>query len=239
MGNLVDAIIPARIGSKRLPKKNIRNLNGVPAIVRTIRNLQESGVFQNIIVSTDSDEIREICKPENIVCDSLRPPELSDDFTTILQVMKFELSLSGDINDPEKVTACIFPTAFLISAEEIIKAHKQFMEGAMNNFLICASSYRHPIERALVKGNDGKFSMQNPEFRLTRTQDLPKSYYDLGQFYFAKNQTWKTADDVFQGCDCYLVEQTSIIDIDDEQDWKLAEDLVLIQEGKKIRKPPN
>jgi pseudaminic acid cytidylyltransferase len=232
----VDVIIPARIGSKRLPKKNIKELNGVPAIVRTIRNLKESGIFENIIVSTDSDEVREVCRPEKIICETLRPPELSNDLTPILEVMRYELALNTGSENTDRITACVFPTAFLISPNDYVSSYEQFSHGARDNFLICASSYRHPIERALIKTADGRFAMKNPDFRFTRTQDLPKSYYDLGQFYFARNEIWRFTNDVFAGCDCYFVDSNKVFDIDDEEDWKLAEEQVLINECNKVKK---
>lgn len=220
----INVIIPARIGSKRIPKKNIKELHGKPIILHTIETIKESEIFSEIYVSTDSVEIQSMVVSNGVRCDKLRPENLADDFTPILDVMKYEIRTNPKIFKPNSVLACVFPTSVLLKSTDYISALEHFCNGSMKNFLISGAKYPHPPQRALIRNSSGGFKLVDPAMKFIRTQDLPEHFYDLGQFYFALTNTWLEADDVFNNCDCYLMSPNQVIDIDNFSDFQSLEE---------------
>jgi pseudaminic acid cytidylyltransferase len=220
----VNAIIPARIGSKRIPKKNIKKLNGKPLILHTIDKMVNSSIFTEIYVSTDSEDIQSLVSSSNVKSGTLRPKNLADDFTPILEVVKYEINSNPQLFSPNSVLACVFPTSVMLKEDDYVAAFEQFTNGPMSNFLISGAKFPHPIERALIRTETGRFKLADSSMKFTRTQDLPEHYYDLGQFYFALAETWLKAEDVFENCDCYLMSASDVVDIDNPADFKLLEE---------------
>ncbi len=224
MAIAINVIIPARIGSKRIPKKNIKDLHGKPIILHTIETIKQSEIFSEIYVSTDSFEIQEMVASNGVRCDKLRPENLADDYTSILDVVKYEIRANPKIFRPNSVLACVFPTSVLLQATDYISASEQFLNGSMKNFLISGAKYPHPLQRALIRNSSGGFKLVDPTMKFVRTQDLPEHFYDLGQFYFALTNKWLEADDVFNNCDCYLMSSNQVIDVDDFSDFQSLEE---------------
>lgn len=217
-------MIPARMGSKRIPNKNIKELNSIPIIVRTLRNMQASKVFDEIIVSTDSETIMEMVIQEGAICDGLRPLNLADDLTPVLPVVHHEINKYNLQKTPHVILGCIFPTSVFLRKEDYEGAFAKFLD-SMNppTFLISASKFVHPIDRAMSINTNGKLVPINIDKFKNRTQDLPVTYYDCGQFYFATVDNWIKRDQDKIALDFIVLNQDRLFDIDTLEDWERAE----------------
>jgi pseudaminic acid cytidylyltransferase len=217
------AIIPARIGSKRIPKKNIKLFLGKPIIAYSIEAALETKLFDRIIVSTDSQEVVEIAKSYGAEVPFLRPAELSDDFTGTDEVILHALNwLIGHGTNIEYV-CCVYATAPLIDSEYVRKGLELLKEKkAATAFSV--STYPFPIYRSLKINEDGRLQMICPDYMNVRSQDLSEAYHDAGQFYWADvkryliEKRFYSRDAIPVVLPRYLVQ-----DIDTEEDWKRAE----------------
>lgn len=226
MKNKNICIIPARSGSKRIPGKNWKDLNGIPIIVRTIKSIQKSGVFDQIYVSTDSSEIKTIVESIGVSIGEMRSAELSDDSTPIIDVIQYEIKRNGFHLNSNNLVACVLPTAVFLQPshfENAFNVYSKKEKSGESNLLICASRYKHPIDRALKISENGNLIPLNQSTFKMRTQDLPERYYDAGQFYFGSVNTWLDNSINASKFDFVLVEETDIFDIDNMTDWILAE----------------
>jgi pseudaminic acid cytidylyltransferase len=217
------AIIPARGGSKRIPKKNIKSFAGKPIIAYSIGAAKKTGLFKRIIVSTDSKEISEISKTHGAETPFVRPPEISDGHTgtnpVIFHALQWLLE-HGEIIDN---ICCIYPTAPLIQSKyihegfELIRKHKAASA-------IGVTTFPSPIFRAYKTNDSGRIEMIWPENFNTRSQDLPDVFHDAGQFYWAdtkkflKEKSFLSSDAIPVFIPRYVVQ-----DIDTEEDWMMAE----------------
>lgn len=231
----VVAVIPARGGSKRIPHKNIKPFCGKPMIVYSIEAAKNAGIFDRIIVSTDSKEIALIAKEFGAEIPFMRPAELADDFAgtdaVILQALKRLME------DGEKIyyICCIYATAPFVKAKYIIKGYNILRdEHATSCFSV--TTYSFPISRSLKINNQNRLEMFWPEYRETRSQDLPEAYHDAGQFYWAdvkkylKEKQFYSKDSVPVILPRYLVQ-----DIDTLEDWETAEKMYSILQMNKIK----
>ena len=226
MRNRNICVIPARSGSKRIPGKNWKELNGVPMVVRTIKSIQKSGIFDEIYVSTDSAEIRTLVNSIGVNAGELRPANLSDDNTPLLPVIQYEIKRNDFHLNLNNLVACILPTAVFLQPSHYEKAFEIYSNNRKSenlNLLICASKYKHPIDRALEISENGNLAPLNQSKFKMRTQDLPDRYYDAGQFYFGSVDTWLNNSVNAAKFDYVLVEESDIFDIDNMSDWILAE----------------
>lgn len=219
----VIAVIPARGGSKRIPHKNIKEFCGKPMIAYSIEAAKNAGIFDRIIVSTDSEKIAFTAKEFGADVPFMRPCELADDHTgtdaVILHALKWLME------DREKIDyiCCIYATAPFVRAEYIIKGYNILRD---NNAASCFSvtTYPFPIFRSLKINDNGRLEMFWPEYRETRSQDLTEAYHDAGQFYWAdvksylKEKQFYSKDAVPVILPRYLVQ-----DIDTPEDWETAE----------------
>ena len=219
----VVAVIPARGGSKRIPHKNIKPFCGKPMIAYSIEAAKNAGIFNRIIVSTDSKEIASIAKDFGAEIPFMRPVELADDFAgtdpVILHALKWLME------DGEKIDyiCCIYATAPFVKAEYIIKGYNILRD---KNAASCFSvtTYPFPIFRSLKINNQNRLEMFWPEYKERRSQDLPEAYHDAGQFYWAdarnylKEKQFYSKDAVPVILPRYLVQ-----DIDTPEDWETAE----------------
>ena len=217
------AIIPARGGSKRIPNKNIKLFNGKPIIAYSIEAAKKTGIFDKIIVSTDSEEIAEIAKNYGAEIPFMRPNELADDYTPTVPVLLHTLDVLSKKGINPKYFCCIYATAPFCSFEYIAKGF-EFISQKKVSSVFSVTSFAFSIFRALKINDKGNTEMFWPEHELTRSNDLPEAYHDAGQFYwldskkFIKNQNVYTSDSLPVILPRYLV-----CDIDTKEDWKTAE----------------
>lgn len=215
------AIIPARGGSKRIPKKNIKNFCGKPLIAYSINAAYESKLFDKIVVSTDDEEIAKIAK--NYGAEIInRPKELADDFTPTIPVVAHAIkALSENINDIVAV-CCIYATAPFIQANSIKEAYEKLLVKNAD-YAFPTTTFPFPIQRA-IKIKDDKVEMFYPEHLNTRSQDLEEAYHDVGQFYWGTPEAWLKGNPIFsKNSTATVIPRHLAQDIDTLEDWHRAE----------------
>jgi pseudaminic acid cytidylyltransferase len=216
------AIIPARGGSKRIPKKNIKLFLGKPIIAYSIERAIESNLFDDIIVSTDDIEIAKIAKDYGAKVPYFRSEINSSDFATTFDVIEEVINEQHIRNQDYENVCCIYPCAPLISKELIINA---FEVMKLNNFdtVFPVVKYGNQIQRAL-RLNDNRIEMFYPQFKTTRSQDLEIAFYDAGQFYWSQiNQLLRYRQLFSSNSGFIILDEIHAQDIDNEIDWDLAE----------------
>lgn len=218
------AIIPARGGSKRLPRKNIRQFLGVPAIQQVVSTAISSGVFSRVVVSTDDAEIGSVARAAGAETPFVRSRELSDDqvstSTVIADVVK--RLQSADQKLPDSV-CCIYPTSVLLTSEVVVRSYRAFIDSGCD-YLMVLQRYAQPVQRALLVTAGGVVRPMDESQFQRRTQDLPVAFYDAGQLYWGTAPAWMTSGGIFSGTvAAYEVDRLAAVDIDNESDWKFAE----------------
>ncbi len=211
------AIIPARGGSKRIPKKNIKEFLGKPIIAYSIETALKSELFDEVMVSTDDEEISEIAKKFGATVPFFRRKSTADDFATLNDVfieVKQQYQNFGRLFD---VIGLILPTAPLLNAD-LLKMGYDFLNSSTFDSVRPVVKFDYPIQRA-VKLVNGKVSFFYPEFYRTRSQDLEPAYHDVGMFYFIRGNCELSGDN--KGA--FEINVKFAQDIDDEDDWKMAE----------------
>src|SRR5882672_745963 len=217
------AVIPARGGSKRIPRKNIRPFLGVPMLARTIGMLSKTGVFDSIIVSTDDEEIAAVARTAGAAVPFRRPAELSDDLAGTLPVIAHAIREMQARGVSPAYVACVYPAAVLARLADL-RAAWDLLRGSDADYVFTATSFAFPIQRALRKRGDGGCEMIWPEHRETRSQDLEPAFHDAGQFYFGRREAWLEARPLF-GPRSRLLElpRYRVQAIDTPEDWERAE----------------
>jgi len=216
------AIIPARGGSKRIPRKNIKLFFGTPIIVYSIRAAIESKLFDEIIVSTDDDEIAEIACKFGASVPFRRSLENSGDFATTASVIDEVLHRYAELNKYFINCCCIYPAAPFISSEKLIIGYESLIKNKFNTVFPLVE-HRPPIQRALKIFED-KIQMYFPQNINIRSQDLEKSYYDAGQFYWINVDSFLKEKNIYTNNSGGIIIRTNECqDIDDIFDWELAE----------------
>ena len=216
------AIIPARGGSKRIPRKNIKDFYGKPLIAYSIETALESELFDKVIVTTDDEEIAEIAKAYGADVPFIRPKELSDDFSGTQAVIDHALAWLEEQGEHYEFVCTIYATAPLLQVKYLIEGYNALKDSsAINAF--SATSMPFPIQRTFKVDEDGRCKMFTPEYYMTRSQDLEEAYQDAGQFYWTK--TGKNSDDVMFGKDSIpvILPRHLVQDIDTLEDWQRAE----------------
>ena len=218
------AILPARGGSKRIPRKNVREFCGRPMIAWPIGVAQASGLFDHIVVSTDDAEIAEAARLEGAEVPFIRPDKIADDHSNTTDVVVHALAWAGEAGWPVEAACCIYPTAAFVSVDDLREARRLLQPGVDYSF--AAVRYAHPPQRGFVRAGPGYPKLLQSEFEQTRTQDLPPVYYDAGQFYWGTHGAWAERRPFF-GARTRFVELPvwRAQDIDREEDWKMAEQL--------------
>lgn len=218
----VIAIIPARGGSKRIPKKNIKEFHGKPLIAYSIEMAIESNLFDRIIVSTDNEEIASVAKKLGAEVPFIRPKELSDDLTGTGDVIKHALAWLKSEGEIFELACTIYATAPLLQSKYLIEGYNILKDStAVNAF--SATSMPFPIQRTFRISDEGRCEMFTAEHYMTRSQDLEEAYQDAGQFYWTKvNQ--KSNENMF-GRDSIpiILPRFLVQDIDTLEDWQRAE----------------
>ena len=216
------AIITARGGSKRIPRKNIKDFLGKPIIVYSIETAIKSGFFDEVMVSTDDIEIAQIAQKYGAKVPFFRNENTANDFATTSDVIA-EVILEYKKRGKEFDNfCCIYPTAPLIRLENLQKAYDILLQNDFDCVMpVCAFSF--PIQRA-VEINNNKISMIAPENLNKRSQDLQKAYHDAGQFYWLNVERFlKSKKIITDNCGAIILDELQVQDIDNETDWKLAE----------------
>ena len=217
------AIIPARGGSKRIPRKNVRILDGRPLISFPIIAALESGIFKEVFVSTDDPEIAEIAKSFGAVVPFLRSPDLSDDFTPTIPVIRDSIERIISSGYSFDKVCCLYPTSIFVTSYDLQTAHDQLVESSNIDFVVSVVKYPYPIQRALEMDKTLGITFSNPVNISSRSQDLPNSYHDAAQFYWGSKSAWMERESVFINASGYLLDYSKIQDIDDEEDLRKAE----------------
>lgn len=224
------AIIPARGGSKRIPRKNIKEFHGKPMIAYSIEAALESKCFDKVIVSTDDIEIADVAIKYGAEVPFLRPDEIADDYATTLDVMKHSVQWLLDSGYILDYVCCIYATAPFLTGSSIISGLTKLK---LNNLDYCftATSYAFPIQRAFTAEGDG-IEMFNPEHINTRSQDLKEAYHDAGQFYWGKVSSFLHKKPVFLGNASFVeLPRLTVQDIDTLEDWSNATLIYSILKG--------
>lgn len=217
------AIIPARGGSKRIPRKNIKDFLGKPIIAYSIEAALQSGLFDEVMVSTEDEEIATIAKQYGAKVPFLRSEKNADDFSGTVDVLLevcSEYDKSGKSFDN---LCCIYPTAPLLRSESLIESHNLLISKSYDTvFPVCQFSF--PILRALQIDENKKVSMIWPENMAKRSQDLPSAFHDAGQFYWAQINIFKQNKKLYSdNSGVIILEELEVQDIDNVSDWKVAE----------------
>jgi pseudaminic acid cytidylyltransferase len=217
------AVIPARGGSKRIPKKNIKEFFGKPIIAYSIETALNSQMFDKVVVSTDDEEIAKTALSYGATVPFMRPKSLSDDFTPTIPVIAHAISeLEKSYNDIKEV-CCIYATAPFTRSEDIKKAYEKLIE-LKKDYSFAATSFAYPIQRALHLENETDVAMFYPEHFNTRSQDLKVAYHDAGQFYWGTKEAWLKGVPIFSKNSTFIkLPRYLVQDIDTLEDWKRAE----------------
>ena len=216
-------VIPARAGSRRIPRKNIKEFNGKPIIAYSIEAALKSNCFSQVIVSTDDDEITEVAKKYGAHVPFVRPDELSNDYVGTIPVIKHTIEWMEDNNNYIENVCCLYATAPFIQSKIISKAYQQ-LKNSSADYCFSVTSFAFPIQRAIRIVQDNKVDMFYPEHFNTRSQDLEEACHDAGQFYWGKAQAFKAELPLFsEVATPYVLPRYLVQDIDTMEDWIRAE----------------
>jgi N-acylneuraminate cytidylyltransferase len=222
------AIIPARGGSKRIPRKNIKEFHSKPMIAYSIEAAKESGCFDRIIVSTDDEEIAKVATKYGAEVPFIRPADIANDFATTLDVMQHAIDWCKQQQWAIDKVCCIYATAPFILPEYIQKGLAELSCDDVQ-YAFSATTFPFPIQRAISLTENGFVEMISPEHKNTRSQDLPEAYHDAGQFYWGKVNAFEEGKAIFdKHSKMVLLPRKRVQDIDTKEDWDLAEALFAV-----------
>jgi len=217
------AVIPARGGSKRIPRKNIKEFCGKPMIARPIEVAKESGLFERIIVSTDDEEIAEVSRSCGAEVPFMRPAELSDDHAGTAEVIAHAVSWMHEQGSQPDAVCCIYATSVFFNTDDLVKGFKALSTGKWK-YAFSVTEFESSIYRSFRKHYDGGVEMFFPEHFEKRTQDLPETLHDAAQFYWGKPDSWLNGLQMFSRHSYPIkIPHWRVKDIDTEDDWKQAE----------------
>ena len=221
------AIIPARRGSVRIPRKNLADFGGEPAVSQVLKTAKDSKVFNRVVVSTDDEEIADQANRGGAEI-IWRPAELSDGITPLQPVVRHAIE-----NSPYADFVClILATAVFLDPSRLRAAYEILQKNISLDYVIGVCRYDSPPQRALLRDDDGFISMRYPEFLLSRSQDLPKMYHDAGQFSFGRRAAWLSDSHSFRakthGIELSRLES---IDIDEPEDLLFAQRLFSLRDA--------
>lgn len=221
------AVIPARGGSKRIPRKNLKPFCGRPIIAYSIGAALDSGLFDHVIVSTDDPEIAEVSRRFGAETPFVRPPELADDHATTIEVIRHAITASEEALGREVgIACCLYATAPFVDPRSLAAGFEALIAAPTAAFAVPLTTFAFPIHRAVVVREDGTIAMLWPEHQKTRSQDLPEAYHDAGQFYWGRRPGFFRHDGFFgPHAVPVLLPRKRVQDIDTEEDWAFAERL--------------
>lgn len=217
------AIIPARGGSKRIPMKNIKDFLGKPIIAYSIEAALESQFFDEVMVSTDNEEIAEVAIKHGAKVPFLRSTETANDYATTGAVLEEVIHTYKSIGNSFTYGCCLYPTAPFVRVSTLSNA-LEIMKSKSYDSVFPVLRYSYPIWRSLKIEDNGKAVMNWPEHLNSRSQDLPDAYHDAGQFYFFDVLRFMQKKNLFtENSGVIVLSELEAQDIDNLTDWKLAE----------------
>mgnify|MGYP003582465704 CR=1 FL=1 len=218
------AIIPARGGSKRIARKNLKPFYGEPIIRHSIRTALDCGLFERVIVSTDDGEIADVARALGAEVPFMRPAELADDHATTAAVIVHALDVLREQGYDVELACCIYATAPLLQARYLRDGFDALRSHPGHSFAFSVCGFGFPIQRALGLTENGALTALYPQYRQTRSQDLPAAFQDAGQFYWGRAEAWLRGDVIFSECSLPVILPRHLVqDIDTEEDWQRAE----------------
>ena len=223
-------LIPARGGSKRIPKKNIRGFCGQPVIARSIALALRSGLFEKVVVSTDDSEIAAVAREAGAEVPFERPASLSDDHTGTIAVVRHAIDKVSEHGFHPDIVCCLYPAAPFVTERLLDEALQLLRRDDNVDFVFPVARYSPPVQRGFTVTEAGELRMLSPERFATRSQDLEEVFHDTGQFYFARRTTWLNSEVIFSANSRGIkIGPYDAIDIDDIEDWIFAEQVFAIR----------
>lgn len=217
------AVIPARGGSKRIPRKNIKEFCGKPMIVWSIEAALSSGCFDKVIVSTDDAEIADVAQQYGAGVPFIRPAALSDDHTGTTAVISHAIEWFLSQGQNVELVCCLYATAPFVKPEDLRRG-LDILQANACNYAFSVTSYAFPIQRAIKISSDHRIGMFHPEHFHTRSQDLEEAFHDAGQFYWGKAEAWLNEKMIFGSSSMpVMLPRHRVQDIDTREDWQRAE----------------
>lgn len=214
-------IIPARGGSKRIPRKNVKDFLGKPIIAYSIEAALKSGLFDEVMVSTDDAEIAEMAVKFGASVPFVRSESNSGDFATTMDVIQEVVKAYAEVNQTFDAICCMYPTAPLVQVDHLQRGFEQLQSGE-TDVVFPVVPFSYPVWRGLSVDEHGLGELVWPEFQNARSQDLRKVYHDAGQWYWMLN-TAIGQPILKSGCGTIVLDESEVQDIDHESDWKMAE----------------
>lgn len=216
------AIITARGGSKRIPRKNIKEFCGKPILAYSIEAALQSGIFDTVMVSTDDEEIAAIAGDYGVEVPFFRSEKTANDYATTSDVLQEVLAEYEKRGEQFDSMCCIYPTAPFLTAEKLAKASALLEERAADS-VVPVVRFGFPPQRSVIE-KDGYLQFKWPEHALSRSQDLEPFYHDAGQFYFLRTSSFLEQQKLIMNKTVpYEMAEMEVQDIDNEEDWKIAE----------------
>jgi pseudaminic acid cytidylyltransferase len=216
------AIIPARGGSKRIPRKNIKLFDGKPMIAYAITAARESGLFEHVVVSTDDEEIGAIAREWGAEMPFVRPAALANDYAATVPVIAHGIQACRDVGWFPEHVCCIYPGVPFIQVDDL-KAALALLVTARGDYCFPVTRFPSAIQLALKRLDNGKMQPFYPQFEGSRTQDLEPAYHDAGQFYWGTAQAWLHNTAIHNNGIGFVIPGWRVVDIDTPEDWQRAE----------------
>jgi N-acylneuraminate cytidylyltransferase len=230
MGSRKIAIITARGGSKRIPRKNIKEFCGQPILAYSIRAAVESGIFDTVMVSTDDEEIAETARKYGAEVPFYRSPETANDYATTNDVLLEVLAEYEKRGQFFEMAVCIYPTAPFVTAEKLKTAVEKLSESDADT-LIPVVAFSYPPQRAMIV-EEGRLVFKYPQYLDSRSQDLTPHYHDVGQFYVFRTAEFQKNRKLMVGNILpMVVSELEVQDIDNQTDWEIAEMKYRLMQG--------
>ena len=229
---MIIAVIPARGGSKRIPRKNIKPFCGRPMIAWSIAAARATGVFDAILVSTEDEEIAAVAEATGAEAPFRRPPDLAGDHALTIPVIAHAIRWFEEHRAPVTLTCCIYATAPFLEPDSLRKGVEMLQAHPDAEFVFSVTSYAFPIFRALQRNADGSVAMFWPENELKRSQDLPEAWHDAGQFFWGRREAFLQRLGFFSARSFTVpIPRHLVQDIDTPEDWERAERMFATRSG--------
>jgi len=229
------AVIPARGGSKRIPRKNIKTFCGKPMVAWSIDAAKASHLFDHIIVSTDDEEIAEIARAYGAQTPFTRSADLSNDMVGTMPVVAHATQWALDQGFSVAAVCCLYATAPFVQSDDLMRG-LELLESGGWNYVFTVTPFAAPIFRSFQQTDNGGVEMFFPQYMETRSQDLPVALHDAAQFYWGRTEAWLECRPVFHRQSCpLLIPRWRVQDIDTEEDWMRAEIMAASIWGAKAR----
>lgn len=217
------AVIPARGGSKRIPRKNVKLFFGKPMIAWSIEAAIHSGCFDRVVVSTDDEEIAEIAKTSGAEVPFIRPASLSDDFSGTIPVIAHAIESLGITSSEQTLVCCIYATAPFVRSSDLSEG-LSVMQNSCLDYAFSTTNFAYPVQRALKVDSRARVAMVDENVFNVRSQDLEELWHDAGQFYWGTAQAWLSQLPIFSSRAAAIkIPRSRAQDIDTQEDWEFAE----------------